>query len=161
MENKELLKNIKQAANMENQASLFYKHVALLSKDKRAGEMLMQFSQDEDKHRRILEYVAESYRYNHEKFDFPDIGPPPEYGKHEASPLYSKKLAELTGEPKPVLVTLKEFAKKENKAIALYAELSESSDDVNSRKFFDSLVKWEENHLEALERQALAFESKR
>ncbi|MBU2594979.1 MAG: hypothetical protein KKG02_10630 [Candidatus Edwardsbacteria bacterium] len=107
MGNKELLKNIKQAIKMENEASLFYKHIAMLSKDKRACEMLMQFSQDEEKHRRILEYVVESYRYNHEKFDFPDIGPPPEYGKHEASPLYSKKLADLTGEPKPVLATLK------------------------------------------------------
>ncbi|MDQ7799078.1 MAG: ferritin family protein [Candidatus Edwardsbacteria bacterium] len=161
MENKELLKNIKQAVKMENEASLFYKHVALLTKDKRAEEMLMQFSQDEEKHRRILEYVAESYKHNHEKFDFPDIGPPSEYGPLETSPLYAKKLAELTEELKPVLLTLREFIKKENIAIALYAELSDSSDDVNIRKFFDSLVKWEQRHLDLLERQAMAFESKR
>ena len=157
MENKELLKNIKQAVKMENEAALFYKHVALLSKDIRAGEMLMQFSQDEEKHRRILEYVAESYKHNREKFDFPAIGPPAEYGKHETSPLYSKKLSELTEEPKPVLLTLKEFAKKETKAIALYFKLSESSNDVNARIFFDSLVQWEKRHLETLERQAMAF----
>jgi len=123
--------------------------------------MLMQLSRDEEKHRRILEYVVEGYYLHHEKFDFPDIGPPPEYGKHETSPLYSKKLAELTGEPKPVLLTLKEFTKKESKAIALYAELSDSMDDKKVRKFFDSLVKWEESHLEVLERQAMAFEENR
>jgi rubrerythrin len=157
MENKELLKNIKQAVKMENEASLFYKHVAMLSKDKRAGEMLMQFSQEEEKHRRILEYVVESYKHNHEKFDFPDIGPPPESGTLETSPLYAKKLSELTGESKPVLLTLREFIKKENIAIALYSKLSESSHDVNIRKFFGSLVKWEQRHLDLLERQATAF----
>lgn len=161
MESEDLLKSIRRASKMENEASLFYKHIALLTKDRRACAIFMQFSQDEEKHRRILEYVAEGCYHQHEKFNFPDIGPPPEYGRHETSPLYSKRLPELTGEPKPVLVTLKEFAKKESQAIALYEKFSEGLDDKNIRNLFSSLVKWEENHLEALERQAMAFEENR
>jgi len=34
-------------------------------------------------------------------------------------------------------------------------------DDKNISKFFDYLVKWEESHLEVLERQAMAFEENR
>lgn len=158
MEMDELLKSIRLAINMEREAALYYKQAALMANDELARVMLMQFSQDEEKHRRMLEYAVEKYYLRSGRFDFPEISPPADYGKDKLSPLYSKKLAELAGEPEPVLAAVKKFAEAESKAILLYRKLADSKQEENFRKFFIALADWEERHLAALEKQALAFE---
>ena len=123
-----------------------------------SNTIVIRFSQDEEKHRRMLEYAVEKYYLQNGRFDFPEISPPADYGKDKLSPLYSKKLAELAGEPEPVLAAVKKFAEAESKTIALYRKLADSKQEENFRKFFTALAEWEERHLAALEKQALFFE---
>ncbi|MBI4726359.1 ferritin family protein [candidate division TA06 bacterium] len=158
MEIDELLKSIRLAIQLESEAALYYKQAALKTNDELARVVLMQFSQDEEKHRRMLEYAVEKYYLQSGRFDFPEISPPVDYGKDQLSPLYSKKLAELAGEPEPVLSAVKKFAEAERKAILLYRKLADSKQEENFRKFFIALAEWEERHLAALEKQAMFFE---
>ncbi|MDP2807037.1 MAG: ferritin family protein [bacterium] len=158
MEMEELLKSIRLAIHLESEAALFYRQAALKTNDALARDILMRFSQDEEKHRQMLEYVVEKYYLQSGRFDFPEMKPAPDYGKDKLSPVYSRKLAELADEPDPVLAAVKKFAEAETKAIYLYRQLAEKNPDEGFSQFFTALAEWEEKHLSALEKQAKAFE---
>lgn len=152
-----LSETIRRAIKMESESSLSYKQVALLSKNQKAYEMFMQFSRDEDKHRRMLEYLLEEFNSRSDELSFPEMRLPPEYAANDPSPIYSLKLIKLSDEPDPVVETIWKFAKGENKAIAFYYGLADSVEEAKGKTFFFYLGQWEELHLEVLERQALAF----
>ena len=145
------------AIKMESESSLSYKQVALLSKDKKACEMFMQFSRDEEKHRRMLEYLLEEFNSRGDELSFPEMWLPPEYAANDPSPIYSFKLTALSDEPGSVIETIWKFAKRKNKAIAFYYGLADSVEEAKGKTFFFYLGQWEELHLEVLERQAMAF----
>lgn len=152
------LKSIKLAIRMETEAALFYQKASQMTSDPRAREILARFAQDEEKHRRMLEYGVEKHYMKQGSFDFPELETVPEYGADNLSPIYSRKLAELKGEPEPVMTAVKKFAQAESQAIVLYRKLAENSREESFKKFFTALAEWEERHLRLLVQQAKAFE---
>jgi|GEM_PF-1946185 len=157
MEMDVLLKLIKSAINMESDAAFNYKHAALNSKDVRAREMFMQFSRDEEKHRRMLVYVLEKCYLQNGFFEIPELGLPTGYSRGGCSPVYSKQLVELIDEPLPVWETVNKFIDMEKKAIIRYDEMAGEKLIINTDKLFMSLAAWEKKHLEALEIQKKEF----
>jgi rubrerythrin len=153
------LQAVKLAIQMEKKASLFYREAAEQTSDPQAKEVLMKFSEDEEKHGQYLQILVDNYYIKHNRFDIPDMAAA-EHPISQDGLIYSKSIEELSRNPEPVMAAVDRFASAEGEAIKLYRQLAGETGDATLSRFFTKLADWEEKHLALLKKQAEAFKKK-
>lgn len=127
----------------------FYRTAAERTRDEQGKAVFLRLAADEQKH---LEYLRQQYQ----QLTQGTTGAPlelPEPGVDGTSPIFSAELRNRLSQAHWEMTALSVGLALEQASIARYRQLAAQADSEPVRRFFESLVRWEESHAAALQQQ--------
>ncbi|MFO7676465.1 MAG: ferritin family protein [bacterium] len=146
-----IIAGIREAMLAEQAGNQFYSAAAGRTTDPRGSEVFLMLAVEEARH---LDFLREQYRLL-------AAGRPPEPLISDTgaelggpSPIFSDELRSRIGEAHWEMTALSVGLQLEEASIARYRDLAARAASPELRQFFERLVRWEEGHAAALERQS-------
>ncbi len=133
-----------------------YRVAAQQTDDKKAKEVFMSLSNDEDMHLHFLKKLYAEYEKGKE-IELPELPKIREFDDAE-SPIFTREFKKFVKEKDFEMTTLSIGMKLELEAAQFYKDMAKQSDSEKLKEFFSYLAKWEEGHFEALKKQKGYFE---
>ncbi len=145
-----ILNGLKEAMIAERTGIEFYRTAAERTQDDQGRAVFLRLAADEQKH---LEYLRQHYQ------QLTGLGTAaaalelPEPGVNGASPIFSLELRQRINQAHWEMTALSVGLALEQASIARYRQLAAEAKQTELRRFFESLVRWEESHAAALQHQ--------
>ncbi len=152
--------DLKEAFEMAMQGEVegreLYRVAAQQTDDKKAKEVFMSLSNDEDMHLHFLKKLYDEYT-NKKDITLPDLPKIKEFDDAE-SPIFTREFKKFVKNKDFEMTTLSIGMKLELEAAQFYKSMAMESEDKKLKDFFLYLAKWEEGHFDALKKQKSYFE---
>lgn len=148
--NDELAAGLKEAMLAEQAGIEFYTTAAEKTADVQGKAVFQQLADEERQH---LDYLRRQmgHRLNNTRFEPLTGGSAIDPAK--ASPIFSRELINRLGTAHWEMTALSVGLVLEQNAIQRYRQLAEKAESVEGKEFFNALVRWEESHAAALQKQ--------
>ncbi len=150
---------LKEAFEMAMQGEIegreLYRVAAQQTEDKKAKEVFMSLSNDEDMHLHFLKKLYEEYTKGGD-ITLPDLPKIREFDDAE-SPIFTKEFKKFVKNMDFEMTTLSIGMKLELEAAQFYKDMAKQADNDKLKEFFLYLAKWEEGHFDALKKQKSYF----
>ncbi|MEO0026290.1 MAG: ferritin family protein [candidate division WOR-3 bacterium] len=148
--NEAILNGLKEAMVAERTGIEFYRTAAERTRDEQGKAVFLRLAADEQKH---LEYLQEQYRHLLKNTVSPVKLELPVTDTTGASPIFSPELKARINQAHWEMTALSVGLALEQASIARYRQLAAEAEGAELRRFFESLVRWEESHAAALQQQ--------
>lgn len=145
-----ILEGLKEAMIAERTGIEFYRTAADRTTDAQGREVFLRLSEEEKQH---LTYLQEEYRHLTENTNSVLKLEAPAQELAGPSPIFSSALKERINQAHWEMTALSVGLALEQASIARYQQLAAQADTEELRQFFESLVRWEESHAAALQKQ--------
>lgn len=143
---------LKLAIKGEIEGRELYKTISEKTEDKKAKEIFLFLSNEEDKHFQTLRQVAFEWSKNKEKFKMIDFEK--ELKKSSLnSPIFSDEFKKNIKNKHFEISALSIGIKLEKDSFELYEKLSKEVEDENLKTLFITLSKWEMSHYDLLNKE--------
>lgn len=146
----EILNGLKEAMIAERTGIEFYRIAAERTSDEKGKAVFSRLGEEEKKH---LEYLQQKYYHLTENAGTGLTLKLPSVDLSEPSPIFSPELKKRINAAHWEMTALSVGLALEQASIARYRELAQKAATEELRRFFDSLVRWEETHAAALQKQ--------
>jgi len=148
----QLLASLKDAILTEHTGNHFYAAAAEKTTDSRGAEVFRMLAAEEALHQK---YLKQQYELLHAgKNPEPLIDPTAGAIFDDENPVFSPELKSRIGEAHWEMTALSVGLQLEHSTIARYRDLAAGADSPELTHFFERLMKWEEGHADALEKQS-------
>lgn len=144
-----ILNGIKEAMVAERTGIEFYRTAAERTRDEQGRAVFLRLAADEQKH---LEYLRQQYQQLTSGTGTTTLELP-EPGVDGTSPIFSTELRNRLNQAHWEMTALSVGLALEQASIARYRQLASQAESEPVRRFFESLVRWEESHAAALQQQ--------
>ncbi len=128
----------------------FYRTAAERTRDEQGRAVFLRLAADEQKH---LEYLRQQYQQLTQGTGSSAPLALPEPGVDGTSPIFSAELKSRLNQAHWEMTALSVGLALEQASIARYRQLAAEAEGAELRRFFESLVRWEESHAAALQQQ--------
>uniref|UniRef100_A0A7C1X5N4 Rubrerythrin diiron-binding domain-containing protein n=1 Tax=candidate division WOR-3 bacterium TaxID=2052148 RepID=A0A7C1X5N4_UNCW3 len=145
-----ILEGIKEAMVTERTGIEFYRTAAERTRDEQGKAVFLRLAADEQKH---LEYLRQQYQQLTKGTGSATPLELPEPGVDGTSPVFSSELKNRINQAHWEMTALSVGLALEQASIARYRQLAAQAEEEKLRRFFESLVRWEESHATALQQQ--------
>ncbi len=152
--------DLKEAFEMAMQGEIegreLYRVAAQQTEDKKAKDVFMSLSNDEDMHLSFLRKLYKEYSDGRE-MELPKLPKLREFEDAE-SPIFTREFKNFVQNKDFEITTLSIGMKLELEAAQFYKDMAKEFEDEKLKEFFLYLSKWEEGHFDALRKQKSFFE---
>lgn len=146
----EILNGLKDAMIAERTGIEFYRIAAERTDDEKGKEVFSRLGEEEKKH---LEYLRQKYHQFTENTGAELTLELPSVDLSEPSPIFSPELKKRINQAHWEMTALSVGLALEQASIVHYREMAEKADNEELRRFFLSLMRWEETHAAILQKQ--------
>ncbi len=146
----ELLAGLKEAMIAERTGIEFYTTAAEKTADPKGKEVFQRLAEEERKH---LEYLHQQFGYLTGNNAEPQLDIQSGLDQNQASPIFSPELRQRIKTAHWEMTALAVGVALEQASINHYQQLARQAETEEVRRFFDSLVRWEQSHATALQKQ--------
>lgn len=153
----ELVEILKKAMQGEMDGYYHYSNAATLTEDEKAKKIFQNLAAEEKKHFKLLKDWEEFILKKESKFDFKNIKKEEKMVFSSESPIFSAEFKKKIREKHFELSAISIGMLLEQTSIDFYRKWFEETKEEEIKEFLLELVKWEEGHLEALNRQKKFF----
>ncbi len=150
MTNEQLLTGLKEAMLTEMAGIEFYTTAAEKTADVQGREVFALLAEEERKH---LEYLKRQYGHLMENSRFEPLNESSRINPAQASPIFSSELTSRLNSAHWEMTALSVGLALEQASIQRYRNLASSTTIPEVQNFFTTLVRWEETHAAALQKQ--------
>lgn len=153
----ETIEILRKAMQGEMDGYYHYSNAAILTEDEKAKSIFKNLAEEEKEHFKMLKDWEESNFKKDASFDFKKIKKVKKFQFSGESPIFSTEFKKKIRERHFELSAISIGMLLEQKSIDFYRKWSEETKEEEIKEFLLELVKWEEGHLEALNRQKKFF----
>lgn len=151
----DLKKAFEMAMQGEIEGRELYRTAARQTDDKKAKEVFMNLSNDEDMHLAFLKKLYKEYDEGKE-IELPDLPKIRDFDDAE-SPIFTREFKKFVSSRDFEMTALSIGMKLELEAAQFYKDMAKQAENEKLKEFFLYLAKWEEGHFEALRSQKNYF----
>lgn len=154
----EISEIIRKAMEIEMDGYYHYSNASITTEDEKAKEVFQKLAEEEKKHFKILKEWEDFLSDPSSAFDYNKIKKEERLQLSGESPIFSNEFKKRIKEKNIEISALSIGMLLEQNSINFYRGWAEKTEDENAREFLLELVKWEESHLEALQKQMKFFQ---
>ncbi|MEJ5166046.1 MAG: ferritin family protein [Thermoanaerobaculia bacterium] len=153
----ELSEIIKTAMQGEMDGYYHYSNAAISTEDEKAKEIFQGLAEEEKKHYKILSEWLQFTQKEITSFDYNKIKEVEKLKFSGESPIFSEEFKKKIREKHLEMSALSIGMLLEKTSIDFYRNWAEKVEEKEAKEFLEELAKWEEGHLEALNKQKRFF----
>lgn len=153
----ELSEIIKTAMQGEMDGYYHYSNAAITTEDEKAKEIFQKLAEEEKKHYKILSEWLQFTNKEIPSFDFKKIKEEEKMKFSGESPIFSTDFKKKIREKNREISALSIGMLLEQTSIDFYRKWAEEISEEEPKEFLKELARWEEGHLEALNKQKKFF----
>lgn len=153
----DIIEILKKAMQGEMDGYYHYSNAAILTEDEKAKKIFQNLAEEEKEHFKMLKDWEESNFKKDTSFDFKKIKKIEKIQFSGESPIFSLEFKKKIREKHFELSAISIGMLLEQTSIDFYRKWSEETKEEEIKEFLLELVRWEEGHLEALNRQKKFF----
>jgi len=153
----DLIEIIKKAMEGEMDGYYHYSNAAITTEDEKAKAIFQGLAKEEKKHYEILKNWLDFVNGKETSFNFKKIKEEEKLQLSGESPIFSAEFKKRIREKNLEMSALSIGMLLEQTSIDFYRKWAEETEEGEAKEFLKELAKWEEGHLEALNKQKKFF----